>query len=49
MTDSDINTGRTLLKQDFVQKNPKWVKELEMMIESKEKAEIREKHIQTVF
>jgi meiotic recombination protein SPO11 len=41
MTDADMATGKLLLKQEFVQKNPLWMKELEIMIEQKEKAEIQ--------
>eukprot|EP01028_Stygiella_incarcerata_P000728 TRINITY_DN11116_c1_g1_i2.p1 TRINITY_DN11116_c1_g1~~TRINITY_DN11116_c1_g1_i2.p1 ORF type:complete len:523 (+),score=167.96 TRINITY_DN11116_c1_g1_i2:104-1672(+) len=41
MTDADMATGRLLLKQEFVQKNPLWMKELEIMIAKKEKAEIQ--------
>jgi meiotic recombination protein SPO11 len=41
MTDSDIKTGKELLQEDFIKKNPEWVAELEMMIKSKEKAEIQ--------
>ncbi len=29
------------LEEDFVKANPKWVKELEIMLQSKEKAEIQ--------
>lgn len=41
MTEGDIKTGKDLLKEDFIQQNPKWVKELEWMIENKVKAEIQ--------
>lgn len=41
MTESDIKTGKELLKEDFIQKNPEWTRELELMIKSKEKAEIQ--------
>lgn len=41
MTDSDIKTGKDLLQADFITKNPEWVKELELMIKTKEKAEIQ--------
>ena len=37
----DIKTGRELLEEDFVKANPKWHKELEMMVQSKVKAEIQ--------
>lgn len=32
MTDNDIKTGKELLKEDFIQKNPEWMKELEIMV-----------------
>jgi meiotic recombination protein SPO11 len=41
MTEADIQTGKQLLQEDFIKSNPKWVKELELMLETKEKAEIR--------
>lgn len=41
MTDHDIKTGKELLQEDFIKQNPKWYKELELMITSGEKAEIR--------
>eukprot|EP00039_Didymoeca_costata_P000017 m.43810 g.43810 ORF g.43810 m.43810 type:complete len:415 (+) comp10010_c0_seq1:111-1355(+) len=41
MTAQDIKEGERLLKEDFVQKNPAWVKELELMLKTKEKAEIQ--------
>ena len=42
MTDRDIETGEQMLKEDFIIKNPEWHKELQLMIKTKEKAEIRE-------
>lgn len=41
MTPSDIKTGKELLEEDFIQKNPKWLKELQLMVTSKTKAEIQ--------
>jgi len=41
MTESDIKTGKELLAEDFIQKNPKWMKELEIMVKTKKKAEIQ--------
>jgi len=41
MTDSDIKTGKEMLKEDFIQKNPEWMKELEIMVKTKTKAEIQ--------
>ena len=41
MRDSDIKTGKDMLQEDYIKKNPTWVKELELMLKSKEKAEIR--------
>ena len=33
--------GRRLLEEPFIQANPAWVKELELMLKTKEKAEIQ--------
>jgi meiotic recombination protein SPO11 len=41
MNAADIKTGMELLKEDFVQQNKAWVKELELMIKTKQKAEIQ--------
>lgn len=41
MSDEDIKTGRKLLEEDFVKANPEWVAELELMLKTKEKAEIQ--------
>jgi len=41
MTEEDVKCGRNLLNEDFIQKNPKWVTELEWMIEHRVKAEIQ--------
>ena len=41
MTDEDIKTGKKLLEEDFVKANPEWVKELEIMVTTKVKAEIQ--------
>eukprot|EP00466_Bigelowiella_natans_P017188 jgi/Bigna1/43146/e_gw1.73.16.1 len=41
MTEHDIKTGKQLLKEDFIKKNPEWFKELEHMVRTKEKAEIQ--------
>lgn len=35
MTENDIKTGKELLTEDFIQKNPKWMKELETMVKTK--------------
>ena len=32
MTENDIKTRKELLKEDFIQKNPEWMKELEIMV-----------------
>ncbi len=32
MTENDIKTGKELLKEDFIRKNPEWTKELEIMV-----------------
>jgi meiotic recombination protein SPO11 len=41
MTDNDIKTGKELMTEEFIQKNPKWMKELEIMVKTKKKAEIQ--------
>lgn len=41
MTEQDIKTGKDLLEEDFVKKNPKWVEELTLMVKTKQKAEIQ--------
>ncbi|CAO2824230.1 unnamed protein product [Amaranthus hypochondriacus] len=41
MTEQDIKTGKDLLEEDFVKKNPGWVRELELMVKTKQKAEIQ--------
>eukprot|EP00803_Ostreobium_quekettii_P006159 evm.model.scf_955.6 EVM.evm.TU.scf_955.6 scf_955:34709-40779(+) len=41
MTDEDIKTGEKLLEEDFIKVNPEWVKELKLMLRTKEKAEIQ--------
>jgi len=41
MTEKDIATGEALLKEAFVQKNPRWVEEIKLMLKTKEKAEIQ--------
>jgi len=41
MTENDIKTGKAMLQEDWVQKNPEWVKELNLMIRTKKKAEIQ--------
>ena len=37
----DIKTGQKLLEEDWIKVNPEFVKELEIMLASKEKAEIQ--------
>ena len=32
MTENDIKTGKEMLKEDFIMKNPEWMKELEIMV-----------------
>jgi meiotic recombination protein SPO11 len=34
MTENDIKTGKELLKEEFIMKNPAWVKEIEIMVRS---------------
>ncbi|GFR49530.1 hypothetical protein Agub_g11574 [Astrephomene gubernaculifera] len=41
MTEEDIKTGRRLLEEDFIRSNPDWVRELELMLASRVKAEIQ--------
>ena len=41
MTENDIKTGKELLKEDFITKNKEWLKELQIMMEMKVKAEIQ--------
>ena len=41
MTAKDIETGNHMLKEDFIQQNPDWVKEVEIMLKTKTKAEIQ--------
>eukprot|EP00581_Thalassiosira_minuscula_P018017 CAMPEP_0183732194 /NCGR_PEP_ID=MMETSP0737-20130205/37751_1 /TAXON_ID=385413 /ORGANISM="Thalassiosira miniscula, Strain CCMP1093" /LENGTH=500 /DNA_ID=CAMNT_0025965123 /DNA_START=10 /DNA_END=1512 /DNA_ORIENTATION=+ len=41
MTDNDIKTGKELLQESFIMKNPEWMKELQKMVKTKEKAEIQ--------
>ncbi|ONK62399.1 uncharacterized protein A4U43_C07F3470 [Asparagus officinalis] len=41
MTDQDVKAGKDLLEEDFVKKNKGWVKELELMVKTRKKAEIQ--------
>ena len=41
MSAKDIETGQHMLKEDFIQQNPEWVKEVEIMLQTKTKAEIQ--------
>jgi meiotic recombination protein SPO11 len=41
MSEHDIKTGKEMLEEDFIKKNPEWYAELELMVKKKEKAEIR--------
>ena len=41
MTESDIKVGKELMKEEFIQKNPRWMKELQKMLKTKKKAEIQ--------
>ena len=42
MTDKDIKTGKELIQEAYIKQNhPEWVKELERMVKTKEKAEIQ--------
>ncbi|GAQ77576.1 Topoisomerase 6 subunit A homolog 3 [Klebsormidium nitens] len=41
MTDADMKTGKEMLEEDFIKKDPRWHAELELMVKKKEKAEIQ--------
>mmetsp|Transcript_16316 Transcript_16316/g.55424 ORF Transcript_16316/g.55424 Transcript_16316/m.55424 type:complete len:86 (-) Transcript_16316:585-842(-) len=41
MTEHDMRTARELLEEDFIRKNDAWRKELELMLETRTKAEIQ--------
>ena len=41
MSEKDIKVGQDMLKEDFIQKNPAWIAELELMLKLKVKAEIQ--------
>lgn len=41
MTEHDKKMGEELLNEPFIQKHPEWVKELELMLRTGEKAEIQ--------
>ncbi|ERM95711.1 DNA topoisomerase 6 subunit A [Amborella trichopoda] len=41
MTEQDVKTGKDLLEEEFVKKNPGWVEELGIMVKSRQKAEIQ--------
>lgn len=41
MTEHDKKMGEELLREPFIQKNPAWVRELEIMMKSEQKAEIQ--------
>ena len=41
MTENDIKTGKELMQEEYIQKNPKWMKELKIMVKTKKKAEIQ--------
>ena len=41
MMEQDIKTGKHILEEDFVKKNPGWVEELNLMVKSRQKAEIQ--------
>lgn len=41
MTEHDRKMGEELLKEPFIQKHPEWMKELQLMLKTGEKAEIQ--------
>jgi hypothetical protein len=36
MTENDIKTGKEMMKEDFIQKNPEWMKELQIMVSQRQ-------------
>ena len=41
MTDKDIKTGNELMEEDFIKKNPEWMKELKIMVRLQNKNQSR--------
>lgn len=41
MSQKDVETGQHMLKEEFIQQNPDWVSEVNIMLKSKTKAEIQ--------
>jgi len=41
MTENDIKCGKEMMKEEFILKNEEWVKELDIMVRTKKKAEIQ--------
>ena len=41
MTEHDIKTGKEMMQEDFIASNEAWLRELELMIKDKKKAEIQ--------
>ena len=41
MSQHDVDTGEQMLKEEFIQRNPSWLAELELMVQRREKAEIQ--------
>ena len=41
MTENDIKCGKEMMKEDFILKNPKWMKELSIMVKTKKKTTTR--------
>ncbi|CAL9187850.1 unnamed protein product [Musa hybrid cultivar] len=41
MTEQDVKAGKDLLEEDFVKRNGGWVKELDTMVKTRQKAEIQ--------
>lgn len=41
MSENDVKCGKEMMKEDFILKNPKWMKELATMVKTKKKAEIQ--------
>jgi meiotic recombination protein SPO11 len=45
MTEHDLKTGKELLNEEFIKKNKDWMTELELMVQTKKKAEIRKSFV----
>ena len=41
MSERDVETGRQMLEEEFISRHPSWLRELQLMVERREKAEIQ--------